>query len=119
MKVPDWAWKVGSALALPALAWGVKLEVNRAVTNNDVAALQKTVAAQGDKISALGTSLTSETEKAKALEKVVIGLKGDLKEARGMQAAINVNTVALGKLESKIDGVAMYLNDIKDLLRKP
>jgi hypothetical protein len=119
MKFPDWAWKVGSALALPALAWGVKLEVNRAVTNNEVETLKKTVESQGAKISTLGTTLTAEQEKSKSLVRVVAGLKGDLKEARGMQTTITTNTVALGKLEAKIDAVSTNLSDIKDLLRKP
>ena len=81
-KLAEWGWKILSALVIPLILWGVKLEVNNAVQDERISTLQE-----------------------------------DLKETKGMQAAINANTNALGKLEVKIGGVNGLLKDIVGALR--
>ena len=111
-KFPEWGWKILSILVIPVIGWGVKLEVNRAVQNTNVAALQKTVEADALRVTALEQSLVVQAERVKALQ-------ADLQEAKGMQTAIVTNTLALGKLEVKIDGVSANLGEIKTILRQP
>ncbi len=111
-KLPGWAWKVLSALAIPLFIWVVKLEVDRAVIDVDVAALQEHAKTSEERSQTQDSLIKIQGERIKTLQ-------AEVKEARGMLTAINANTNALGKLEVKIDGVSKNLSEIKTLLRQP
>jgi len=47
-KVWDWLFKIMSALVIPLVLWGVKLEVKNAVQNEKIVQLEKDLAAAAD-----------------------------------------------------------------------
>lgn len=115
-KIIDWVRWGLTALVIPLGVWGVTLETDNAVQNERIAELQKYKDGDGlvlaGRVEAQGSTLDVQAEQIKQLRE-------DLKEARLRQKAIIDNTVALGKLEVKIDAVYLNLTEITKILRAP
>lgn len=114
-RIIEWVRWGLTALVIPLAIWGVKLEVNNAVQNERISELQK-LEKKGSvvdgRLETLGGNMGVQEEQIKRLQ-------DDLKEAQRMRAAIQANTVALGRLEVKIDAVYNHLNEITRILRAP
>lgn len=78
----DIAVKVLSALVLPLIIWGVKLEVNNAIQNERIDQLQV-----------------------------------ELEKLSTVTESVNQNSLALVRLEGKIDNVNEKIDEVKKLLR--
>jgi hypothetical protein len=115
-KILEWLRWVLSALVIPVIIWGITIETGNAVQNERISELSKYKEEHGKetdaRIETLERNLDVKAEQIKRLQ-------DDLKEARSMQTAIQVNTVALGKLEVKIDAVYRSLTEITKALRHP
>jgi hypothetical protein len=106
-----------AVLVIPLGIWGITIETDNAVQNERISDLQKYKEGHGnatkattDRIEALERNLDVKAEQIKRLQ-------DDMKEARSMRDAIQANTVALGKLEVKIDAVYRSLTEITKALR--
>jgi hypothetical protein len=80
-KWTDLAFKILSALVIPLLLWGVRLEVSKAVTNEKVTALeQKVRAAEAikDGVTANTNTLGRVEEKLDATNKRLDDIRADL-----------------------------------------
>jgi hypothetical protein len=109
-KVWDWAFKIMSALVIPLILWGVRLEVRNAV---DDAQMEQ-----------LGSDLDSAKEKAAECEKTalanaakIVELEKDLAAAADIEKEVHKNSGTLGRLEEKLNAANENLKEIKDLLR--
>jgi chaperonin cofactor prefoldin len=111
-KILEWVRWGLAVLVIPLGIWGVTLETDNAVQNERISELTKHKETSEARIETLERNLDVKAEQIKRLQ-------DDLKEARGMRAAIQANTVALGKVEVKIDAVYTSLVEITKALRAP
>ena len=115
-KILEWVRWGLAVLVIPLGIWLVDLHSGNAVQDERIAELQRYKDEDGKavdaRIEALERSLDVKAEQIKRLQ-------DDLKEARSMQSAIQANTVALGRLEVKIDNVYRSLTEITQVLRAP
>jgi cell division protein FtsB len=111
-KVLEWVRWVLSALVVPVIVWGITIETDNAVQNEQISQLAAHKEESEARIKTLERSLDVKAEQ-------ITRLQEDLKEARSMRDAIQKNTVALGKLEVKIDAVYRSLTEITEALRHP
>lgn len=115
-KILEWVRWGLAVLVIPLGLWGITIETDNAVQNERISELSKYKEEHGKatdaRIEALERNLDVKAEQIKRLQ-------DDLKEARSMQTAIQANTVALGKLEVKIDAVYRSLTEITKALRHP
>ena len=107
MKIPDLIFKILAALALPLLAWGVKLEVNLAVQDEKIAQLSKDV----EEAQGLKDALTAQTANLTHLE-------AEVREAKSCREVLSGQATALGKVEEKLNGTISRLDEIKADLRR-
>lgn len=107
MKIPDLLFKIFAALALPLLAWGVKLEVNLAVQDEKVAQLSKDV----DEVKGLRDTLTMQATK-------ITHLEAEVQEAKSCRDVLSGQATALGKVEEKLNATITRLDEIKADLRR-
>lgn len=75
MKWMDLAFKILSALVIPLLGWGIRLEVSNAVQNEKIAKLEAEVAAS----KPMSVTLGRVEEKIDATNKRLDDIKNDLR----------------------------------------
>ena len=92
-KILEWVRWGLAVLVIPLCVWGIKLEVNRAVMDERVAGIEQ-----------------KHREDISRLEQ-------GLKEAKGIDKAVQDNNGQLIKLSTQMEGMADALDEIKELLR--
>lgn len=112
-RVPEWLWKVVTILVIPLFIWVVKLETNNAVQTQDIEEIKRYKNVHGKamdgRIRTQERALDIQTEKVK-------GVLEDLWEIKELRKAIKENTLALVRLEAKIDAANDALSKIRNLL---
>jgi len=92
-KFGEWFRWAMAVLVIPLIIWGIKLEVNRAVMEERVENMRQ--------------------EHATSFSRLETGLK----EAQGLNKAVQDNNGKLIELATKIDGMTSAITEIKELLR--
>lgn len=104
-KAVEWVAKVLALLVIPLIGWGIKLEVNLAVKDQEIATVQRDVLLQKVDYQSQFQRFEKELEKTKTIQESI-------------QVAFNNNTVSLARLEEKLNAANHNLSDILDRLRK-
>jgi hypothetical protein len=101
-----------SMLVIPLIVWGIKVHVDNITQTKDLAALVVKADTAEKEVEALKTAKV-------LLEERISRLVSDVKKNGDMGGTIQANTIALAKLETKIDGTNDTLKDILEILRTP
>ncbi len=84
---PEWAWKLCSTLALPALFWSFSLSRERAEVQFRLSALERVSAEQAQTITALSSSASDLRGEMRELRVAVEYVRRDIAELKQMIAA--------------------------------
>lgn len=104
-KLVEWASKLLTLLVIPLIGWGIKLEINLAVKDQQIVTQQRDLTQLKTDHQVKLDRLDKELDKARTTQEAI-------------QAAFNANTVALARLEEKLNAANHNLADILDRLRK-
>ena len=107
-KILDWAFKILSALVIPLVLWGVRLEVRMAVMDTERTNLETQVTTTKADIQAKIRTLQQDLKE---------GLKAAQATSKAVETGMQDNKVTLGRMEGKLDGIDKDIDEIKGLLR--
>lgn len=107
-KILDVGLKLLPLMVIPLIGWGIKLEVNLAVKDQQIATLQRDLT-----VSKASSDIQAEASR-KALQDQIDKVKV---EQVDIQRAANANQVTLARLEEKLNAVGTNIGEIRDLVR--